>query len=1395
MINLIDKLIGCNNHLPTKIPVWRNIHFWSIVVLMTICTMFYYMDVIIDFFGWKNMHWSIFYTVHDLHRTLFLIPVLYVAFIYRTKGAIITTLLSLLIFLPRVLLVSPYPDPLLRVSIFIIYMGILGVLLSLFLNSISERIKLEQNLQKINSDILCKTRDYLDSLINYSNAPIIAWDSNQLITIFNAAFERMSGFVSSEILGQPLSVLFPEASKEDSIARIKHAIDGEHWETMEIPILHKNGSIRIALWNSANIYDKSGTTLIATIAQGQDITECKHAEIEITHKNRVLRMLSDANQVLIHHSDEETLLNEICRIIVEVGGYRMSWVGYAEHDEAKTLRPVAHAGFDSGYIESAKVTWGDDERGRGPGGIAIRTGQPCLLRNILLDPNFIPWREAAIKHGYKSIIVFPLISEGETFGAIGIYSDEIEAFDVREIEILKVLAEDVACGIKAVRTRAERDRSEEALCKSNNELKEAQRLGQLGSWDWDAKTGTITWSEEYYHIFGLNPTQAPLGYEEHLKVYTPESANRLDMAVKRNRQTCESYELDLELAGGEGACRWITVCCETKRDDLGQIIGLRGTVQDITARKLAEKQILKLNRIYAVLSNINQAIVRIHDTKELLNEACRITIEYGKFRMAWIGMVNFQTNKVDVIASNGVSGDYLENINIDLSDKFRSIGPTGIAVLTGKHKISNNIIYDDNMIPWRDDAIKHGYKSSAAFPLIVSDKVVGAFNIYTKETDFFEEDDIQLLDEMAKDISFALEFMKAETERKHAEEALKKQYFTLHGIIESTDMTIFSLDSHYRYTSFNNRHSSVMKAIYGVKIEIGRNLLDYMTVAEDREKAKLNIDRALTGEQFIEEAFSGEELLSRLYFQVSHSPIRTEEGEIIGVAVLSHDITERKQTEEALRESEEKYRSVIESSPVGIFIIKNELVKYVNPSLFEMTGYTEQEVIGQPLLNFVPEKDRETIQKFYIKRTRGEIAPKNYVTAIILKNGTESPIEITVSSFYLLGEKAELVFVYDITERKEIERILLQNKQELESIYNTVEDMVFQLQVEGGNNFRFNSVNKAFENYTGLNASFIVGKLINEILPESLLSANILKCHDAGEHKALKRWEESLKFPVGILTCEFSVAPVLNMEGKCTHIVGSIHDITERKIIEERIEKLNEELEERVKRRTKQLEIVNKELEAFAHSVAHDLRAPLQSIDGFSQALLEDYQDKFDEQANNYLHRVRSAAQHMGQLIDDMLNLSRVSRSEMNIQHVDLSKMFLEIANDLQEAQPERKVEFIIQEGIKARGDRQLLRIVLNNLIGNAWKFTSKHPLTRIEFGMQHQKEKEVYFIRDDGAGFDINYAQNLFGTFQRLHTTSEFPGTGVGLATVQRVIHRHGGEVWAEGEIEKGATFYFTIP
>jgi PAS domain S-box-containing protein len=368
--------------------------------------------------------------------------------------------------------------------------------------------------------------------------------------------------------------------------------------------------------------------------------------------------------------------------------------------------------------------------------------------------------------------------------------------------------------------------------------------------------------------------------------------------------------------------------------------------------------------------------------------------------------------------------------------------------------------------------------------------------------------------------------------------------------------------------------------------------------------------------------------------------------------------------------------------------------------------------------------------------------------------------------------------------RQALTAALRQSEERLARVLDTAHEAFVGMDAAG----RIVDWNPLAEKTFGWSREEALGRLLAEtIIPERYRDSHrrgLERFLETGEGPVLNRrfeitglHREGHEFPI-----ELAIWPLRWRDGYLFH--AFLHDITERKRTEQSLAE-----------KSAQLEAANRELEAFSYSVSHDLRAPLRSIDGFSRVLQEDFEGKLGVDGGDALQRIRAATQRMGQLIDDLLNLARISRAELRPSRVDLSEVARDLVKDFQRDRHSPKgAEVIVAEGVVANGDPQLLRIVLENLIGNALKFTSKTAGARIDFGWRQDEGRSVYFVRDNGAGFEMAYAAKLFGAFQRLHAADEFPGTGIGLATVQRIIHRHGGNVWAEGAAGKGATFSFTL-
>ncbi len=574
-------------------------------------------------------------------------------------------------------------------------------------------------------------------------------------------------------------------------------------------------------------------------------------------------------------------------------------------------------------------------------------------------------------------------------------------------------------------------------------------------------------------------------------------------------------------------------------DTDGELSGAVHIIRDITRLKQSEAEVMRINRVLSFVSQINQMVTRTRDISLVFQEACNIAVNYGQYAMAWIGAVDYQLKKAEPIITAGHLANYFADIpEISIEDNDNGRGPTGTAVRSGKAYYCNDIATDERMLPWRDHALKRGYKSSVTLPLYINGKIEYIFGLYAAEKDFFSKDELELLNEVSNDIAYAVEMLVSDLKRREAEQRISDNEHIMRDIIDC--------------------------APFGAHV------------------FELSDDDKLI--------FSG-------YNESSNQ-------------ILNRDLSN---------------------------------------------------MIGKELLEVFPGHVNSGLGRIYREAALGS-----------------------------QGYQADAVDYED-------------------------------------------------------------------------------------------------EFVKGI----FEVRVVNTGKNK---VVVFFRDVTDKKRAEENIKRLNEELDKLVKERTVLLEQANSEMQAFAYSVSHDLRSPLRGIDGWSQALSEDFEAELADQAKVYLSRIRLEAQRMHELIDALLKLASISKWGINIENVDLSSMATSIFDEFRKQDTKRKIVISIQPGVYARGDRFLLGIALGNLLHNAWKFSSKRELAEIEFGSNISNNEQVYFVRDNGAGFNQEYAKKLFGIFQRMHKPSEFPGIGTGLATAKRIVLRHGGSIWVETAPDMGATFYWTI-
>jgi PAS domain S-box-containing protein len=676
----------------------------------------------------------------------------------------------------------------------------------------------------------------------------------------------------------------------------------------------------------------------------------------------------------------------------------------------------------------------------------------------------------------------------------------------------------------------------------------------------------------------------------------------------------------------------------------------------------AARELQRLNRALRTLSECNQAMVRAREERGLVEDICRILVEEGGYRMAWAGYAQQDESKsVRPVAWAGIEDGYLETVRITWGEDECGRGPTGRAIRTGQPSVARRVQDDPEFAPWREEALRRGYASSIGLPLLADGRPFGALMIYSESAEAFDAEEVQLLTELAHDIAYGIQGLRTRAEAQRAMEALRQANAYNRSLLEASLDPLVTISPEGKITDVS---AATEKVTGRTRQELlGTDFCDYFT---EPDKARAGYQRV-----FREGAVQDYELEIRrrdghltpvLY---NASVYRGERGEVIGVFAAARDIAELKQADRALREANAYNRSLLEASLDPLVTISAEgKITDVNMATEKVTGCSRTELIGADFSDYFtdPEKARAGYQQVF-----REGAVEDYELEIRHRDGHRTPV-----------------------------------------LYN----------------------------------------------------ASVYR--DEG--------------------------------GQVRGVFAAARDVTKRKRAEEEIRKLNEGLEQRVRERTQELEAANKELEAFTYSVSHDLRAPLRHVDGFSRLLTEEYASALPEVAHHYLERIRDGTRQMGQLVDDLLNLSRVGRRELSLQITGLGSLVEEAVAELKAEHPARQIDWKIAPLPFVECDPMLMKQVLLNLLSNAVKFTRPRAQAAIEVGTSSHNGRQAVFVRDNGVGFSMKFAGKLFGVFQRLHRAEDFEGTGVGLATVQRIVQKHHGEVWAEAELDRGATFYFTL-
>lgn len=1168
--------------------------------------------------------------------------------------------------------------------------------------------------------------------------------------LVNPAWKIILGWTTAELRSRPwIEFVHPDDIESSLIA--SETCREQDLLRFENRYRHKDGSYRWLSWNYSRYEDG------CSYAIARDITEQKHTEAQLLLYQSLTGAINDAKDL---NRALEVTLRQVCETtgweygevwIPSANGreIKCSAVGYNRLAKLKLFRRISQGlafphgvGIPGRVWAAKKPEWNQD--------ISTQPLSWSSRANMA--------KECGIKAGFG----VPILADGQVLAVLVFFTVERRAEDPTLVRLVSSVAVQLGSFMQ-------RKQTEEQLRATNQTLQTLIQTSPLGIITLDTKAKVTTWNPAAEKLFGWQEAEV-LG--KLLPTIPAKEQQQFQNRCRSTLQGATETALELRRQRKDGSLIDVSVWTSPLKDSQGKIIGSIGLFADIGERKIAEQE-----------------------------------------RQQFISLIE---NSPDFISIASLEGKIL----------FVNEAGQKLVGINSNKEAKNTEIFDYLM----PEDINH-YKTVVLPGIMQKGNWSGEYrfrNLQTKAPIAVHHNSFQIKDSQTGCAIAIATITRDITEQKATESALQESEARFRRLVDSNIIGAIVCDLHGNITQANDAFLTT----------VGRS-------REELQAGKVRWNEITPAEYYHVDRRAIDELKSSgicTPFEKEYlRPDSSRVAVLIGAALVAGypdtcvafvlDISDRKRIEQAWRQSEERLRTVLENMPVMLNALDEE-GKFIvwNKECERITGYTSTAIVANPNaweLLYPNESYRNSMQTLCAKRGNNY---RNWEWEITCKDGTVKTIAWSnISDKLPIPGWETWAIGVDVTERQLAKAALQKDNEELETkvakrtaeLWNAHQraerELIERKKAEQELKKHAQVIDLANDTiairdlsntitYWNRGAQKLYGWAKEEAIGENvhtLLQTQFPVSSDAIdlELRASGHWQGELihtKRNGEQITVASRWTLWRDEYGKPSAILEINNDITEQKRTEAEVKKLNEDLE----RRNVELNAANKELEAFCYSVSHDLRSPLRSINGFSLALQEDYADVLDQVGKDYLRRVCAATERMGQLIDDLLSLSRITRSQMAFASVDLSAIAQSICSELQATQPERQVEFHITPGIQVEGDAKLLRVALENLLGNAWKYTSKHNSACIEFGVLEQGETSsipnsphpIYYVRDDGAGFEMNYAAKLFAPFQRLHSTTEFEGNGIGLATVQRIIHRHGGQIWASGEVEKGASFYFTL-